>query len=165
MAVAPLGSISDRMRRTVNYANFTVVNVKRQNELANKHDPKCSWKKSHSKAKQKNLVRWDQEGISELSEHQQEQLSVHCRRASVKCLCGMSRLLNHVPCFACLISYALKNLGPCRHKGLQLELNGTMPTVTWWHCKVESLFAGLTEILSQQCFKCLAPAVYALSVR
>lgn len=41
----------------------------------------------------------------------------------------MCQFLNHVPCIACLISNALKTWAH-GHVGLQLELNGSVLTVT-----------------------------------
>lgn len=144
--------------------SFTVVNVKRKFELVNKHDPKYSWKKGHKKAKTKQTISLSGENRKAslkvaLRIVSKSIVSVHCRRRAENCLCGMCQFLNHVPCIACLISNALKTWAH-GHVGLQLELNGSVLTVTcgdtvkWSH-----FFAGLTEILSQQCFKYPAPAV------
>lgn len=82
----------------------------------------------------------------------------------VRVVRGTCQFLNRVRCIACLISNALKTWAHADTRAAA-GADGNMLTVTsgdtvkWSH-----LFAGLIEILSQQCFKCLAPAVFVLSV-
>lgn len=80
-------------------------------------------------------------------------------------MCDMLKSLNHVPYIACLICDSLKT------NWIHADIRA-VARAEWQHadshiqhCILESAFAGLVEIVSCQCFKCLALAAYYLSGR
>lgn len=134
------------MRKAATYANFlfTVINVKRQTELANKHDPKYSWKKSHSKAKTEQNTCQVGTGTGQNHVNFSESTRVWTAGENLKTACVI--LVSSLIMFLVLPAWSLT--WPMQMWGLQqADVNMlTVPctdTVQWSH-----FFAGLTETLS-----------------